>query len=151
MRYGYCMGEESHVDQDQARRTYGQRAADRVTRAFGSWWFIIVQTITVSAWLTANIIAWSYRWDIYPFILLNLAFSTQSAFAAPLILLSQNRKAEHDRRIAEHDYTVNKEDAEINRRTLVAIARMHSDYMLISDQQLRMLEEIRGYMRGELP
>ena len=74
---------------------------------FGSWRFIIVQTVIVIAWISANIIAVAMRWDPYPFILLNLLFSTQAAYAAPLILLSQNRQADTDRVKAEHDYRIN--------------------------------------------
>ena len=61
----------------------------------------------VTAWIALNLLAVAYRWDPYPFILLNLVFSTQAAYAAPLILLSQNRQADTDRITAEHDYRVN--------------------------------------------
>jgi uncharacterized membrane protein len=88
-------------------RTTGQRLADSVTGVFGSWRFIVVQTIIVIAWIATNILAVTLRWDPYPFILLNLLFSTQAAYAAPLILLSQNRQSDTDRVKAEHDYQVN--------------------------------------------
>jgi len=88
-------------------RTLGQRLADSVTGVFGSWRFIVVQTVIVIAWIGANIAAVALRWDPYPFILLNLLFSTQAAYAAPLILLSQNRQADTDRVKAEHDYRIN--------------------------------------------
>jgi uncharacterized membrane protein len=88
-------------------RTSGQRLADSVTAVFGSWRFIIIQTGIVAVWIAVNLIAVIYRWDPYPFILLNLLFSTQAAYAAPLILLSQNRQADTDRVKAEHDYRVN--------------------------------------------
>jgi uncharacterized membrane protein len=87
-------------------RTCGQRLADSVTAVFGSWRFIIIQTGIVAVWITVNLVAVIYRWDPYPFILLNLLFSTQAAYAAPLILLSQNRQADTDRVKAEHDYRV---------------------------------------------
>ena len=89
------------------RRSSGQRLADSVTAVFGSWRFIIIQTGIVTVWIAVNIIAVVHRWDPYPFILLNLLFSTQAAYAAPLILLSQNRQADTDRVKAEHDYQVN--------------------------------------------
>jgi uncharacterized membrane protein len=89
------------------QRTPRQRLADSVTAVFGSWRFIIIQTGIVAIWITINIIAVVHRWDPYPFILLNLLFSTQAAYAAPLILLSQNRQADTDRVKAEHDYRVN--------------------------------------------
>ncbi len=88
-------------------RTAGQRLADSVTGVFGSWRFIVVQTVIVIMWIGANVVAVALRWDPYPFILLNLLFSTQAAYAAPLILLSQNRQADTDRVKAEHDYQVN--------------------------------------------
>ena len=88
-------------------RSVGQRLADSVTGVFGSWRFIVVQTVIVIAWIGANIAAVALRWDPYPFILLNLLFSTQAAYAAPLILLSQNRQADTDRVKAEHDYRIN--------------------------------------------
>jgi uncharacterized membrane protein len=89
------------------RRSRGERIADQVTSVFGSWRFIVIQTIIVAAWITLNLLAMAQHWDPYPFILLNLVFSTQAAYAAPLILLSQNRQADTDRITAEHDYRVN--------------------------------------------
>jgi uncharacterized membrane protein len=88
------------------------RIADRVTQTFGSWTFILVQTALIIVWLSYNGYAavhflHSHEFDPYPFILLNLLFSTQAAYAAPLILLSQNRTAERDRVKAEHDFDVN--------------------------------------------
>ncbi|MGH3634222.1 MAG: DUF1003 domain-containing protein [Mycobacterium sp.] len=74
---------------------------------FGSLRFIAYQTVIVGAWIVLNIAAYALAWDPYPFILLNLVFSTQAAYAAPLILLSQNRAAEHDRMRAEEDYVTN--------------------------------------------
>lgn len=72
-------------------RTLGERAADTAAAALGSWYFIILQTIVVVCWITLNITAVINRWDPYPFILLNLSFSTQAAYAAPLLQLASNR------------------------------------------------------------
>lgn len=83
--------------------TLGERAANRVASAFGSWRFIWIQTLLVVTWMTANVTALLYHWDPYPFILLNLLFSTQAAYAAPLILLSQNRQSDRDRQRSEQD------------------------------------------------
>ncbi len=90
----------------------GARIADRVTAVFGSWGFILIQSALIILWLAYNGYAavhylHSKEFDPYPFILLNLLFSTQAAYAAPLILLSQNRTAERDRVKAEHDFDVN--------------------------------------------
>src|SRR6476661_5010162 len=90
----------------------GARVADRVTAVFGSWPFIVCQSVLILVWLGYNGYAALHYlatrgFDPYPFILLNLLFSTQAAYAAPLILLSQNRTAERDRIKAEHDFDVN--------------------------------------------
>ncbi len=81
--------------------------ADRVSASFGSWAFIVAQSVIVLVWIGLNLVAWGSGWDPYPFILLNLLFSTQAAYAAPLLLLYQNRQAERDRIKAEHDFRVN--------------------------------------------
>jgi uncharacterized membrane protein len=80
----------------------GARIADRVTGFLGSWRFLILQTIMVLAWIAGNAYLLSRPFDPYPFILLNLAFSTQAAYAAPLILLAGNRSAQRDRLTLEH-------------------------------------------------
>jgi uncharacterized membrane protein len=85
---------------DDASR--GERIADSVTTFLGSWRFLIIQTIVVVVWIAGNLWLLSRPFDPYPFILLNLAFSTQAAYAAPLILLAGNRKAERDRLTLEH-------------------------------------------------
>ncbi|MGZ6256020.1 MAG: DUF1003 domain-containing protein [Candidatus Limnocylindria bacterium] len=80
----------------------GARIADAVTGFMGSWRFLILQTVLVAVWLAGNIYLLSKPFDPYPFILLNLAFSTQAAYAAPLILLAGNRSAQRDRLTLEH-------------------------------------------------
>jgi uncharacterized membrane protein len=77
--------------------------AEGIARFLGTGRFLAVQTIIVIVWITLNVAAVNLRWDPYPFILLNLAFSTQAAYAAPLILLAQNRQADRDRVQAEED------------------------------------------------
>jgi uncharacterized membrane protein len=71
--------------------TLGERAADMVRNGMGSWRFIWIQTAVVVLWIALNLVAFAFQWDPYPFILLNLAFSTQAAYASPIILLSQRR------------------------------------------------------------
>lgn len=80
----------------------GARIADRVTGFMGSWRFLILQTILVVAWMGGNLFLLTHPFDPAPFILLNLAFSTQAAYAAPLILLAGNRSAVRDRMTLEH-------------------------------------------------
>ncbi|MFA5963500.1 MAG: DUF1003 domain-containing protein [Sphingomonas sp.] len=87
--------------------TAGQRIADTVAATMGSWKFIIIQTTILFFWIALNITAWIEHWDPYPFILLNLALSFQAAYAAPFIMMSQNRQQDIDRLAAEHDYQVN--------------------------------------------
>ena len=77
------------------------KSAERFARFFGTPRFIIGQTLLVAVWIALNAIAVSLRWDPYPFILLNLAFSTQAAYAAPLILLAQTRQADRDKVAAD--------------------------------------------------
>jgi uncharacterized membrane protein len=84
--------------------TMGQKIADGVASTVGSWRFIIIQSIILLLWLILNSLAWSLRWDPYPFILLNLALSFQAAYSAPFVMMSQNRQAEKDRLTAQNDY-----------------------------------------------
>ena len=90
-----------------ANMTIGQRVADKVAATMGSWKFIIIQSLVLFVWIALNITAYVQRWDPYPFILLNLALSFQAAYAAPFIMMSQNRQQDIDRRAAENDYKVN--------------------------------------------
>jgi len=88
--------------------TFGQRLADSVANGMGSWRFIIWQTGIVAIWMILNIIlVMTRRWDPYPFILLNLVFSTQAAYAAPIIMMAQNRQSDRDRAQADADYMTN--------------------------------------------
>jgi uncharacterized membrane protein len=86
---------------------FGQRLADSVANGMGSWRFIIIQTIIVAVWMGLNVIAFIHHWDPYPYILLNLLFSTQAAYAAPIIMMAQNRQSERDRAQATSDYKTN--------------------------------------------
>ena len=88
-------------------RTLGERLADSVAQGMGSWTFIIVQSIVVIIWMVLNVVGFISHWDIYPFILLNLVFSTQAAYAAPIIMMSQNRSSDRDRQHADADYQTN--------------------------------------------
>jgi uncharacterized membrane protein len=87
--------------------TVGQKLADSVASGMGSWRFIIIQTIIVFVWMGLNILGFIQHWDPYPFILLNLLFSTQAAYAAPIIMMAQNRQSDRDRAHAEADYQTN--------------------------------------------
>ena len=80
---------------------------ESIARFFGTGSYLLLQTVLVVVWVALNIAAVGLRWDPYPFILLNLAFSTQAAYAAPLILLAQNRQADRDKDEIERDREVN--------------------------------------------
>lgn len=86
---------------------FGQRLADSVANGMGSWRFIIIQTLIVALWMVLNFIAFIYHWDPYSLILLNLLFATQAAYAAPIIMMAQNRQNERDRAQAQADYETN--------------------------------------------
>src|ERR1700754_1931491 len=85
----------------------GEPFAGGVAATMGSWRFIIIQSAILFAWIVLNITAYVQRWDPYPFILLNLALSFQAAYAAPFIMMSQNRQQDIDRKQAENDYQIN--------------------------------------------
>jgi uncharacterized membrane protein len=87
--------------------TPGAKLADRVAETVGSWRFIIIQSVLLGIWIVLNMLAFINHWDPYPFILLNLVLSFQAAYAAPIIMMSQNRQSEIDRRNAERDYRIN--------------------------------------------
>jgi uncharacterized membrane protein len=97
--------ERRRAELDHLRGAFGNdafgRGAEKGARFFGTPRYIIGQSVVVILWIVANAIAWGARWDPYPFILLNLAFSTQAAYAAPLILLAQSRQAARDQIHAE--------------------------------------------------
>ena len=87
--------------------TQGQKIADLVASTMGSWRFIIIQSTILLLWIGLNVTAYIQHWDPYPFILLNLALSFQAAYAAPFIMMSQNRQQEIDRLAAESDHQIN--------------------------------------------
>ena len=89
------------------RLTIGGRLADGFAKVMGSWTFISLQSVVLLIWLTLNVVGWFRRWDPYPFILLNLILSFQAAYAAPIIMMSQNRQDQKDRIAAHLDYETN--------------------------------------------
>jgi uncharacterized membrane protein len=97
----------SEGSSDALPLTAGQRIADTVAATMGSWNFIIIQSVILIVWIVLNLVAFIQHWDPYPFILLNLALSFQAAYAAPFIMMSQNRQQDIDRQAAENDYHIN--------------------------------------------
>jgi uncharacterized membrane protein len=122
---------------------------ESVARFFGTGSYLLIQTIVVLAWIVINIAAVSLRWDPYPFILLNLAFSTQAAYAAPLILLAQNRQENRDRVTLEEDRRraeETKADTEYLARELAALRLAIGDVAKTREHLRRELEDMRGLL-----
>jgi uncharacterized membrane protein len=107
----------AHLGSPFGEDSFGQ-LAEKFARFFGTPAFILTQTALVLAWIAINAAVVTFRWDPYPFILLNLAFSTQAAYAAPMILLAQTRQADRDKAWSEAD-TRHRE--EISQRTLTLL------------------------------
>ncbi|MGY1639277.1 DUF1003 domain-containing protein [Geodermatophilus sp. SYSU D00742] len=145
------MAEGRRLDVPRGARGFGSflrldpdavgRFAEGIARFLGTGRFLAVQTVIVAVWIILNVFAVRLQWDPYPFILLNLAFSTQAAYAAPLILLAQNRQADRDRVQAEED------------RARAASTRADTEYLARELASLRVaVGELatRDFIRGEL-
>jgi len=116
--------------------SFGQRAADAIAGAVGSWRFIIIQSTLLIIWIILNISAYVQQWDPYPFILMNLLLSTQAAYTAPMIMMSQNRQAARDRLEAHNDYVINQKAEEEIRAMM--------DHLVAQDKAL---EEIYRHLQ----
>lgn len=103
----------------------GERIADLVVGGMGSWRFIILQSIVVTLWIAANLYLLSRPFDAYPFILLNLLFSTQAAYASPLILMAANRQASKDRARDDLEAKEVEELYQINHQQLEILKLLH--------------------------
>lgn len=119
---------------------FGSRLADSVAKGMGSWRFIIIQSIFVLIWMALNLIGFFYHWDVYPFILLNLLFSTQAAYAAPIIMMSQNRQSERDRMQAQADYQTNIEAKEEIEALTIILNKLDIEKL---DKIIALLEEMK--------
>ena len=120
--------------------TFGQRIADNVARGMGSWTFIIWQSIFVVIWMALNVIGFVRHWDVYPFILLNLIFSTQAAYAAPIIMMAQNRQGERDRIQAQEDYDTNVEAKKEIEALQIQLTAIETEKL---DKIIRLLEKMQ--------
>jgi uncharacterized membrane protein len=128
---------EAHYDPD----AFG-KFSEGIARFFGTARYLVVQTVLVIVWIGLNVFAVALRWDPYPFILLNLAFSTQAAYAAPLILLAQNRQAQRDQHTVDSDRLMNvraQANAEFLARELasarISLGRMEAALARIEGEQ----------------
>jgi uncharacterized membrane protein len=127
--------------------------SERIARFLGTARFLVVQSVMVVIWISLNVFVIALRWDPYPFILLNLMFSVQAAYAAPLILLAQNRQEDRDRHQAEIDRTVarrTQEDAEYLARELAAVRLALADSASSSElrDMMNRLEESVEQLRN---
>jgi uncharacterized membrane protein len=93
---------------------FGDKVADKVVQGMGSWSFILIQTAIIIVWILGNGYFLVVHFDKYPFILLNLVFSTQAAYASPLILMAANRQADRDKIQAEHQYQHQEKELVLN-------------------------------------
>ena len=117
--------------------TLGQRAADTIAKFAGSWAFIFSFTGVLVLWMVVNVILAAKAFDPYPFILLNLVLSCVAAIQAPLIMMSQNRQEEKDRRRAENDYKV-------NLKTEILIEDLYDKVNAILANQLEMERQLQA-------
>jgi uncharacterized membrane protein len=131
---------------------------ESIARFFGTGSYLLIQTLVVLVWIALNVFAVSLRWDPYPFILLNLAFSTQAAYAAPLILLAQNRQENRDRVALDQDRRraeETKADTEYLARELAALRLAIGDVAKTREYLRRELGDLRAALRdrhlGDVP
>jgi len=134
------MEKKTWHDTHKESLSYGDRLADTVASGMGSWRFIIIQSAIVVVWMGLNLVGFFYHWDTYPFILLNLLFSTQAAYAAPIIMMSQNRQSERDRAQAHADYQTN---LEAKREIETLQIKLNSLEIEKLDKIISMLEEMK--------
>lgn len=125
------------------RLTLGDRIADQFAAVIGSWRFIIIQSFLLASWVVLNLAGFVQHWDPYPFILLNLMLSFQAAYAAPIIMMSQNRQAEIDRQDAQHDY-------EVNMKAELEIELLHDKMNFLREAEIviitKLLEEQKKHL-----
>lgn len=134
----------SRPPKDPEDYTLGEKIADTVAATMGSWNFIIIQSILLFIWIILNVTAFVEHWDPYPFILLNLALSFQAAYAAPFIMMSQNRQAAIDRKAAENDYKV-------NAKAELEIDLLHQKIDLLRETEVSELIKIIKRLEARLP
>ena len=127
---------------------FGDRLADRVAAFGGSWAFILIAVAAISVWMLINVMLDKDAFDPYPYILLNLVLSCTAALQAPIIMMSQNRQASHDRMDAKQDY-------EVNTKAEMEIVALHAkldeirehkwmELMEAQEQQLALLKQLTG-------
>ena len=137
----------------QDERSTGERLADKIAGHIGSWRFLIIQSIAVLCWIALNVIGLIAGWDPYPFVLLNLLFSVQAAYTGPVLLLSQNRSAQHDRIMAELDFSNNEKAEQLVEAVLSEVLRNSQATLAIAKQlgiELKPLAEHESALEDKL-
>jgi uncharacterized membrane protein len=134
--------------------TFGQRVADMVASGMGSWAFIITQACLLALWIVVNSVRFFFHFDPPPFILLNLILSFQASFAAPVIMMSQNRQADKDRLTAQNDYQTDMKGEEEIRHIMEHLD--HQDTLILqvvqrleaqNERMKTQHEEMMGHLR----
>lgn len=132
----------THVHTAFGSDSFGRRA-ESFARFFGTPKFLIGQTVVVLVWIALNVLGFALKWDPYPFILLNLMFSLQAAYAAPLILLAQTRQADRDKAMSEAD-TAHRESLAQAALDRQEIAERETEQLReLLDQNTRLTEEVK--------
>jgi len=134
------MAKKTWHDKHVESLTFGEKISDAVANGMGSWKFIIWQSIFVVCWMTLNVIGFISHWDVYPFILLNLIFSTQAAYAAPIIMMAQNRQSKRDRMQAEDDYKTNIDAKEEIESLQLQLSKIETEKL---DKIIALLQEMK--------
>lgn len=117
--------------------TLGERVADKASAGIGSWWFLGIQSVLIVIWVFINSVEFfTHKWDLYPFILLNLMFSIQAAFTGPVLLLSGNRQAQKDRLRLEHT-------AEVSETAEKATLQILEEVERNTEATLKVLEHLK--------
>jgi uncharacterized membrane protein len=136
----------------EKRLGFGERLSDKFAEVMGSWRFIIIQSSLLAIWVLLNISGFIQPWDPYPFILLNLTLSFQAAYAAPIIMMSQNRQANKDRLQSKNDYEVDMkaemEILQLNEKFNEMRDSYWTDLLRIQQQQIEMLQQIGNDLRA---
>jgi uncharacterized membrane protein len=149
------------LSQPRGRRGFGiyydpeafGRFSEGIARFLGTARYLVFQTVVVIVWLALNVVATAFRWDPYPFILLTLVLSLQASYAAPLILLAQNRQAERDRAQIERDREVaerTQADTEFLAREIAAL-RLQVAGMATADELSAALEVVTSRLETLVP
>ena len=134
------MAQQTWHDKHEQSLTFGDKVSDAVANGMGSWTFIIWQSIFVVCWMILNVIGFVRHWDVYPFILLNLIFSTQAAYAAPIIMMAQNRQSDRDRIQAQNDYQTNLDAKQEIEALQIQLNNIEIEKL---DKIIQMLEEMK--------